>query len=149
MDKYYQIAAEAHEGQTDNQGQPYIGHVSRVALRAIGIAHEYHITDDADVDKIIAAGLLHDTIEDTDLTAYELLTKGVSKEVVDIVTLLTRQDETYAEFIQRIVDSGNKLAMIVKLADNADNLDPTRGPLPEGMIKRYTKARNKLLEGLQ
>jgi (p)ppGpp synthase/HD superfamily hydrolase len=79
------IAREAHEGQVDKAGRPYIGHVLRVMKRL-----------DTDEEQMAAA--LHDVIEDTDATPDSLLALGVPKVVVEAVQSLTkREGETYAE----------------------------------------------------
>ena len=72
-------AAKAHEGQTDKAGKPYILHPLRVMLNVKGGIPEQ------------CAAVLHDVIEDTDITAEALLELGFSKEVVDAVVLLTRR----------------------------------------------------------
>jgi|TARA_R110000851_G_scaffold233353_1_gene385896 guanosine-3',5'-bis(diphosphate) 3'-pyrophosphohydrolase len=67
------------------------------------------------------AGLLHDVIEDTAVTETELR-EIFGDIIVDIVVLLTKDASIgYRENIQRIIDSGNRDAMAVKLADNTVN----------------------------
>ena len=106
------IAREAHEGQVDKAGQPYIGHVLRVMRRL-----------DTDEEQMAAA--LHDVIEDTDATPESLLALGVPKVVVEAVQSLTKRDgETYADFVARA--GAHPIARRVKLADLADNADPRR-----------------------
>lgn len=106
------IAREAHEGQVDKTGHPYIGHVLRVMSRL-----------DTDEEQMAAA--LHDVIEDTDATPESLLALGVPEVVVDAVQALTkREGESYADFVARA--GTNPIARRVKLADLADNADPRR-----------------------
>ena len=106
------IATEAHRGQADKAGQPYIGHVVRVMGRV-----------DTDVEKMAAA--LHDVIEDTDATPESLLGQGVPEDVVDAVVALTKRDgETYTDFVLRV--GAHPIARQVKIADLADNSDPRR-----------------------
>jgi (p)ppGpp synthase/HD superfamily hydrolase len=106
------IAREAHEGQVDKAGRPYIGHVLRVMKRL-----------DTDEEQMAAA--LHDVIEDTDATPDSLLALGVPKVVVEAVQSLTkREGETYADFVDRA--GSHPIARRVKLADLADNADPRR-----------------------
>ncbi len=106
------IATEAHRGQADKAGQPYIGHVVRVMDRV-----------DTDVEKMAAA--LHDVIEDTDATPESLLRQGVPEHVVDAVLALTKRDgETYDDFVLRV--GAHPIARQVKIADLADNSDPRR-----------------------
>jgi (p)ppGpp synthase/HD superfamily hydrolase len=108
------IASIAHRGQVDKAGDAYIGHVRRVA----GFFDDSHWVEQC-------AALLHDTIEDSDLTEEDLFRAGVRRDVLDIVVLLTRtagvvHDEYYARI------RSNPQARLVKLADLADNSDPER-----------------------
>jgi (p)ppGpp synthase/HD superfamily hydrolase len=108
------IASIAHRGQVDKAGEPYLGHVQRVA----GMFDDAHW-----VERCIA--LLHDTIEDSDITEVDLFRAGVDRHVLDAVVLLTRtEDVAPAEYYARI--SGNPAARLVKLADLADNANPER-----------------------
>jgi (p)ppGpp synthase/HD superfamily hydrolase len=107
------IARDAHAAQVDKAGNPYIGHVARVAARVAG-------ADDA-----VATAWLHDVIEDTNFTAEELRTRGIPDMVVDAVVLLTRVEGQDPEAYYSAV-AANALARAVKLADIADNSDPER-----------------------
>lgn len=116
MDNLYNkalhIATCAHKGQVDKAGCDYIGHPLRVAQRCT--------TPEA---KIVA--LLHDTIEDTDVTPQTLLDAGIPQEIVDAVLSVTRNlGESYSDFIQRA--ALNPLGLEVKLADLEDNMDIRR-----------------------
>ncbi|WP_431785885.1 HD domain-containing protein [Paenibacillus lactis] len=135
LEKAIQIAVNAHSGQTDKGGSPYILHPLRVM----------HMMESED-EKIVA--VLHDVIEDTDVTYGDLLKEGFSHEVIKAVRALTRQEnETYMEFIHRC--KKNDLACKVKIQDIYDNLDLSRieNPTDEDYIrqKRYTKALRLLL----
>ena len=115
------IATEAHEGQKRWNGDPYITHPIRVADSLEG-----------PIEKIVA--ILHDTIEDTDVTANFLLKQGFNQEIIDAVVALTRiENETYREFIERIAK--NDIACFVKIADIEDNLIDM-GP-SHGLFYRY------------
>lgn len=106
------IATIAHRGQVDKAGQPYLGHVQRVASGFEGTRWR---------ERCIA--LLHDTIEDTDITAADLVIAGMQQGIVDAVVLLTRVgdgDGYYARI------RANQSATLVKLADIADNTNPER-----------------------
>lgn len=106
------LARECHKGQVDKANKPYFGHAMRVTD---------HFKDD--LHRQVAA--LHDILEDTDLTPGDLLSDGYSAEVVDQVTLLSRNyangDKAYYEAIK-----SNPIALAVKLADIDDNTDPVR-----------------------
>ncbi|MGW9630204.1 hypothetical protein ACWGST_05835 [Agromyces sp. NPDC055520] len=109
------IAFAAHRGQLDQIGAEYIDHPGRVAERFDALAEPV----------VVAAAWLHDVLEDTSVTAQNLLEAGVQPEVVEIVQLLTRTpdvaDDAYYARINR-----HPVARRVKLADLDDNTAPWR-----------------------
>lgn len=110
------IAEAAHQGQQDKAGHPYITHPGRVAsrLETAGAPAE-----------AIAAGWLHDVVEDTDVTLDDLHTAGLPPETVQAVDAVTkRQGEPAADYATRIKTT--PLALEVKCADLDDNSDPQR-----------------------
>ena len=128
------IAEKAHHGQTDKAGKPYIEHPKRVA-QALQTVEEK------------MAGLLHDVIEDTKLTAEDLINLGMPEVVVEAVVALTKQPgETYDAFIDRV--KTNPLAVRVKMADIGDNmnLDRLEKVTDEDLARnqKYEKALKKL-----
>lgn len=131
------IAMLAHRGQVDKGGAPYIDHPSRVAYSLRG-GDEMHI----------AAGWLHDVLEDSDITASDLTDCGVHPLVLGIVEALTRQPEvTASDYYKNIMQTWG--ARVVKLADVADNLDPKRLSLLDDatiarLTRKYAKARQLL-----
>lgn len=127
------FAAEAHRGQVDRAGHPYILHPLRLMCNV-----------ESDTERIIA--VLHDVIEDTDYTLDDLRQRGYSEEIVEAVDCLSRRDdETYEEFIQRI--KPNRLARRVKLADLRDNMDIRRlGLLQEKDLERLQRYQNAWFE---
>lgn len=111
-DKAYVIAAHAHEGQHDKAGRDYILHPVRVAEKCNTVKA-----------KIVA--LLHDTIEDTDVTVEYLRQQGFPEEIVESVLSVTRQEgETYDDYVLRA--AANPIGREVKLADLEDNMDIRR-----------------------
>ena len=134
LDRAIELAKQHHEGQTDKAGKPYIDHPLRVMNQV-----------ESEEEKIVA--VLHDIVEDTDISLDDLRSEGFSEEVVSAVECLTKQDgENYDSYIERI--SFNPLAVKIKLADLEDNSDLTR--LPEvtdkdlERIEKYDKALEKL-----
>ena len=110
--KCYLIAENAHKGQVDKGGRPYILHPLLVSTKVQGEHNR-------------CAALLHDVIEDTDLTEQDLLKMGVPADIVYTVAILTRaKDETYADYIQRVATDG--AAVAIKLADLEQNMDLSR-----------------------
>jgi (p)ppGpp synthase/HD superfamily hydrolase len=124
------IAAEAHEGQVDKAGQPYILHVMRVMFGCT--------SPEAQV-----AAALHDVVEDTDWTLDDLRREGFTETVVQTVDALTRREgEEYFEFARRA--AATPLGREVKRADLLDNMDIRRIANPSEKdwerLKRYRKA---------
>ncbi len=138
------FAHKIHAGQVDKAGKPYSGHLDRVAQT---------VWDWLCPEACIHAAYLHDSVEDGKTTFRVLAEKGYSTEVIEIVELLTKEeDESYGEFIYRIATSGNKGAIRVKIADNLDNSSEKRLMcLPDSksqeLIKKY-KAARLVLEGV-
>jgi (p)ppGpp synthase/HD superfamily hydrolase len=109
------LAIGAHGGQVDKIGLPYRFHLRAVAegLEPFG-------------PTLVMAGWLHDIIEDTGWTVEGLRDLGISARVVEVVSLVTRQDgESYHDLLRRA--AGDPLATLVKIADNAHNSRPERG----------------------
>lgn len=117
LERAIQIATEAHAGQVDKGGAPYILHPLRVMLAM-----------STDEERIVA--VLHDVLEDRpDFTPARLIAEGFSEAAINaLITLTRRPDETYADFIARI--ARNPLATRVKNADMRDNMDLSRIPNP-------------------
>lgn len=129
------IAIEAHAGQSDKYGAPYIKHVMRVM--------ELGKTED---EKIV--GVLHDVVEDTSWTFEQLTAKGLAPHQLEALRCVTKlsDDEDYDHFIDRIIP--NRLACLVKINDLTDNMDIRRIPeITEKDIPRlnkYLRAYNKI-----
>ncbi len=112
LDKAVSIAKLAHQGQVDKAGVDYINHPLRV-MDAV----------EDEKEKIVA--VLHDVVEDSEITLKDLRKQGFSEEIVTAVGCLTRlPGETYEQFIERV--KCNPLARKVKLHDLEDNMDLSR-----------------------
>jgi (p)ppGpp synthase/HD superfamily hydrolase len=112
LEKAIAIAVEAHRGQRDRYGLPYILHPIRVMCRM-----------DSATEKIVA--ILHDVVEDTDWTFTDLQEEGFSRIVLDALDSVTkREGEAYEDFVKR--SASNPLGRKVKLADLEDNMDLRR-----------------------
>lgn len=140
------LARRLHAAQVDKAGQPYEGHLARVA------GHLARRWPDATRDELEAAWL-HDSLEDTDATEASLTAAGVSADTIRIIRAVTRPEGSeYLAWIGELAASGDVSVMRVKLADNADNSDPARvAALPgaaERVATRYAPARALLEAGL-
>lgn len=134
------LAANAHRGQKDLGGAPYILHPLRVMLQV-----KPHS------EMLMMAAVLHDVVEDTDWTLEKLRDIGIPLNVIHLLGFLTRlkKQETYKEYIVRMLNQ-SPTACIVKIADLRDNLNLDRLPLEKidkykSLIKRDRKALAVLL----
>ncbi|AFC21208.1 metal-dependent phosphohydrolase [Cronobacter phage vB_CsaM_GAP31] len=132
------IAAEGHLNQKDKGGNPYILHPLKVM--------HYLKSDDF---QLMAIAALHDVLEDTDVTAADLVLLGFSNRVKDAVVLLTKTpNQTPEEYFQGI--ASNYDAIRVKLADLRHNSDVRRlkglGDKDLLRIRKYQEMYTKLLK---
>ncbi|HWX22349.1 MAG TPA: GTP pyrophosphokinase [Candidatus Binatia bacterium] len=112
LEKAIGIAMEAHRGQKDRYGAPYILHPLRVMGRV-----------ETPAEKTVA--ILHDVVEDTDWTLEALKGEGFSEEVLAALDGVTkREGEAYEDFVKR--SARHPLARRVKAADLEDNMDVRR-----------------------
>ena len=132
--KAMNLAYEAHHGQYDKGDVPYI-------------FHPIHLAEGMDDEVSTCVALLHDTVEDTDVT-LEQLAQAFPKEVVDAVALLTHAEGVdYFDYVRGIRQ--NPIAVKVKLADLQHNGDPERICNQGNQEKRrekYAAARKILTE---
>ncbi|MBL8747856.1 MAG: HD domain-containing protein [Planctomycetes bacterium] len=116
LERAIEIAAAAHAGQKDKAGEPYILHPLRVMLRVAG-----------ENERIVA--VLHDVVEDTNVSLADLTAAGFAPAVVAAVDALTkRPGETRITAAHRA--AADPVARAVKLADNTENMDLSRIPSP-------------------
>lgn len=115
LDRALRLAIEAHSGQKDRSGRPYILHVMKVVMGC-------RPDDDA-----MTVAALHDVVEDTPMTLDDLRGLGFAPKVVDAVDAISRRDgETYEDYIERV--ARNPLARRVKRVDLEHNMDVRRLP---------------------
>jgi (p)ppGpp synthase/HD superfamily hydrolase len=114
LDKMLVLCTNAHHGQFDKGGRPYILHPLRVM--------SFLKSDDEEL-QCIALG--HDVIEDTNTTYRDLRNAGISERVIEGIRALTKvPGETYEEYKERVFASHD--AMIVKSCDLRHNSDIRR-----------------------
>ena len=126
LDKAALICVSSHKGQRDKVGCAYFLHPMRVAIRCA-----------MDDEKMVA--LLHDTIEDTEVTSEYLKAEGFPSYIIDAVLSVTkREGENYEEFIARA--KKNPIGRMVKIHDLEDNLDIFRlNEVSPEMAQRFSK----------
>lgn len=132
-----EIAVHAHAGQVDKGGNPYISHPLAVAAGVEG----YEL-------KIVA--LLHDVLEDSSVTAEDLLNEGFPPELVEAIRVLTHTKNdslTYREYIYLV--KKNPIARAVKISDITHNLDLSRIPNPSARDYKRCRKYQKALAYLQ
>ena len=109
--KAMKIAFEAHNNQVDKAGIPYV-------------YHPIHLAEQMETEEECIVALLHDTVEDTDIT-FEFLETQFDKPIIQALRLLTHENKLnnveYIEYIEKIKD--NPIAKKVKLADLYHNSD--------------------------
>ena len=136
--KAVKIAYDAHMGQLDYNGVPYI-------------FHPYHLAEQMDDEISCTVALLHDVVEDTSITFADL-EQMFPKQVVEIIMLLTHDEKVdYFEYIRKI--KTNAIATKVKLADIKHNSNEARS-LGSNLTKeqllywkeKYAKAKEILLQ---
>ena len=122
------LAVEAHDGQKDLDGKPVILHPL-----AVGIAGRNR--------EEVIAGLLHDVVEDTSFTFEDLLERGVDEPIVEALRMLTHtKDMPYEDYVQRIAQSGNDIAIHVKYNDLCHNLKRGRAGGYWNIVAKHEKA---------
>ena len=110
--KAIRLAFEAHAGQYDKSGLPYI-------------LHPIHLAEQMTDELSTVCAVLHDVVEDTSWTLAELEQEGFPEEVIQALRLLTHCPSlSYSEYIRQL--SGNSTARKVKLADLRHNSDLSR-----------------------
>ncbi len=124
--KAMRIAFDVHKEQTDKTGLPYI-------------YHPIHLAEQMPDEATVCVALLHDTVEDGDITLDFLREQGFSEAVVAAVALLTHETSVpYMDYVKKI--GTNPIAKTVKLADLRHNSDLSRlSTVDEKALARYKK----------
>jgi (p)ppGpp synthase/HD superfamily hydrolase len=135
LDKAIELARIAHEGQLDKGGQPYIDHPLRVMDNVETVE-----------EKIVA--VLHDAVEDSDLTLEDLSRIGFSEEIVKAIAAITKHEgEKRNDYLSRVMN--NPIALKVKIADMTDNAEISRIPNPTEKDRERTRIYKKNIIKLQ
>lgn len=120
------LCFEAHKEQKDKSGMPYV-------------FHPFHLAEQMTDEATTVVALLHDVVEDTELTFEDLEKQGFGEEIISALKLLTHNDDTpYMDYVAKI--ETNKIATAVKLADLRHNSDLSRlDTVDEKALKRKEK----------
>ncbi|MDD5358299.1 MAG: HD domain-containing protein [Candidatus Nanoarchaeia archaeon] len=131
LDKALEIATKAHAGQKRKNGEDYINHCIRVSEAVKKYGEDYQIV-----------GLLHDVIEDAEITFDNLIVEGFNVHIREALGFISKtKTETYLEYILTIEKFSNgeytilrepaRIAKQIKIADLKDNLNGARGTLKD------------------
>lgn len=121
IEKAFAVAEKAHAGHTRYSGEPYLNHLTAVGAKLAEMGMGAHT---------IAAGLLHDTIEDTDITAEDIL-REFDEEILFLVEGVTKLSSVRYYGTDRHNESLRKLlvatsedirVLIIKLIDRLHNM---------------------------
>lgn len=119
------IAQHAHENQFDKAGQPYFQHVETVSKIVLEIVQDWSNLSYDFTIKAAIVGLLHDVLEDSDLTTKDLFLHSVPIDCIFAIEIITKtKNEPYDIYIAKV--KHNKLASVVKIADMTHNCDLSR-----------------------
>lgn len=130
------LANNYHDGQVDKAGLPYI-------------LHPLHVMNNVDGLEAKIVAILHDMIEDTAITAEDLISYGFDSKIVNAIVAITKVTGiSYDDYLKQV--KNNELARIVKLADLSHNMDITRLPNPTKRdyqrLEKYKKAYEYLID---
>lgn len=141
-------ARKAHAGQTRADGKtPYVSHPIRVAQNV------ERFKKSKNLDALIAAAYLHDTIEDTDTTHEDLekmfggLVASLVKELTSDKDEVKRQGKT--EYLQKKMAGMTSYALVIKLADRLDNVQDIATAKSPSWRKKYKRETEKILSYIE
>lgn len=143
-----QFATKAHSGQTRSGGEPYIGHPVRVAQTIEKYKKSHNI------DALIAAAYLHDTIEDTD-TTHEALHDLFGGLVASLVLELTSDLEEIKrvgkkEYLaKKMAHDMSSYGLVIKLADRLDNVQDIATAKSSEWRARYKAETEHILDYIE
>ena len=128
------LIMEKFSDKSDKVGKPYLYHLHKVATMSFYMGWKFAslVEDKPDFAmKCFITGLLHDVVEDTDVTVDELF-ECFDADIVEAVSLVTRlKGESYDDYFNNILSSNNMIALIVKYCDSCHNGDIMRYPVAD------------------
>ena len=128
--KALKLCFAVHKEQLDKSGLPYV-------------FHPFHLAEQMETEETTVTALLHDVVEDSDLTLGDLAQMGFPQPILDALDLLTHDPQVdYMDYVLAIKD--DPIARAVKLADLRHNSDLTRLDVIDGKAiarrEKYLKA---------
>lgn len=140
------------EGEMESVFEPEQLQLAREKLPADKLEHSMRVGELASRQgpAYAAVGLLHDMLEDSDVTLDELRAAGVTEQEMTAIQLLTRGPEPYEDYVAAVASSEDRLAISVKLCDLLDHLDPSlNAGLTDVKLARYLGALPPLIAALR
>ena len=126
---------EAHDGQYDKSGVPYV-------------FHPFHVAEQMDTEEEVITALLHDVVEDTDKTVEDIEKLGVDEEIIEAIKLLTHDKKVpYLEYVDKL--KYNALARKVKLGDLYHNSDVNRLEVDDEYTRKRREKYRKAIQILE
>lgn len=131
------LVSELFRHKYDKEGIPYINHL-------------YYVSDSVNTKEEKIVGLLHDAVEDTDVTFDDLIELGFPINIVNSIRLLTRDKSIpYDIYVDNILKSNDMIAIRVKKADMQHNMNKNRlsrldENLRNKLIQKYTPQYEKI-----
>ena len=129
--KAMKLCFEKHKEQKDKTGLPYV-------------FHPFYLATQMDDEYSTVCALLHDVVEDSDVSFDDLINDEYPIEIIDALKLLTHNsDDDYFDYVRKVCT--NKLALKVKIADIKHNSDLSRlDVIDEWALKRQEKYKKAL-----
>ena len=126
---------EAHDGQYDKSGVPYV-------------FHPFHVAEQMDTEEEVITALLHDVVEDTDKTVEDIEKLGIDEEIIEAIKLLTHDKKVpYLEYVDKL--KYNTLARKVKLGDLYHNSDVNRLEVDDEYTRKRREKYRKAIQILE
>lgn len=130
LEKAIALALEVHQGQEDRYGHPYI-------------LHPLHVMSQMETETEMVAAVLHDVIEDSQMTLDDLREAGFPPDVLEAVDLMThRPEDSYESYVRKL--KPHPIARKIKLADLQHNMDVRRmdhvQPEDAQRLEKYRRA---------
>lgn len=133
--KAMRISFDAHKNQVDKAGLPYV-------------YHPFHLAEQMKDENSICVALLHDVVEDTNMTFEDLKKEGFNDDIINALKLLTHDENVpYMDYVKKIKE--NRIARAVKIADLKHNTDLTRLDLTKDQIPPKYEIYKQAIEYLE